>query len=102
MSLLGGSSLEPRPSSQEGDVWTGLAIGLSINILVFGFGVIFMAMSGAYALEPFLAAIGLTQLIYIVPMILVARSAGRVGRVKGLIIATSITLILNAACWSAY
>lgn len=42
---------------------------------------------------------GVTQLIYMVPAILVARRRGNVGRAKGLIIAASLAFLLNGSCF---
>ena len=41
--------------------------------------------------------IGVSQLIYMVPAILIARGTGRLGLAKGLAIGASITFLLNAA-----
>jgi hypothetical protein len=42
---------------------------------------------------------GVTQLIYMVPAILVARRRGNMGRAKGLIIAASLAFLLNGSCF---
>jgi hypothetical protein len=75
-------------------------VGLSVNAFAFLFCLVVGPLLGIYFLWTLLMALGLTQLVYIVPLILIARSNGRPGKVKGLIIAASITLLLNAACWS--
>jgi len=44
-------------------------------------------------------AFGVTQLLYMVPAILIARRRGRAGIAKGLIIAASVAFLLNASCF---
>ena len=48
----------------------------------------------------FVLAFGVTQLIYIIPAILIARRRGRMGIAKGLIIAASLAFLLNASCFA--
>ena len=99
MSLSGPQPEDPQRSPSR-DVLLGLALGLGINALVFVVG-LFSALSWAPAGWS-LIAIGVMQFIYIGPLILEARRSQRPGRVKGPIIAASITLLLNAACGSAF
>jgi hypothetical protein len=42
--------------------------------------------------------IGLSQLVYMIPVILIARRKGETETAKGLIIGASITFLLNATC----
>lgn len=42
--------------------------------------------------------IGISQLVYIIPAIVIANLKGETNIVKGLIIGASITFLLNAAC----
>jgi len=44
-------------------------------------------------------AIGLTQLVYMIPAIFIARAKGRPGLVKGLLIGTALTFLLNGLCF---
>ena len=41
---------------------------------------------------------GVSQLLYIIPAIVIYRRKGRPGVVKGLIIAAALTFLLNATC----
>ena len=41
---------------------------------------------------------GISQLLYIIPAIVIYRRRGRPGVVKGLIIAAAVTFLLNATC----
>jgi hypothetical protein len=45
-----------------------------------------------------LAVICLSQLAYVIPAIVVARRKGHENTVKGIIIAASVTALLNVAC----
>lgn len=42
---------------------------------------------------------GVSQFIYMLPAILIARRRGRTGLAKGLIIAASLAFLLNASCF---
>lgn len=45
------------------------------------------------------ALIGLSQLIYLIPALIIIRQRGRTAMFKGLIIGGAITFLLNAACF---
>jgi hypothetical protein len=101
MSLFGSQPTEPqRP--YRGDVWLGLGQGLGINCLVFVFGMI--VATSAFLFQTWILrivmAIGVTQFVYLGPLMLRAHRNHRPGKMAGLIIAASITLLLNAACAS--
>ena len=49
-----------------------------------------------------LIALGLTQLVYVIPAIIIYRRKGRPGIVKGLIIGAAITLLLNGTCTAMF
>jgi ABC-type Fe3+-siderophore transport system permease subunit len=42
--------------------------------------------------------VGLSQLVYMIPAILIARRKGETETAKGLIVGASITFLLNATC----
>ena len=46
-----------------------------------------------------LLLIGLSQLVYMVPAIVIARRRGRADLVQGLTIGLAATFLLNAGCW---
>ncbi len=77
-----------------------------------GHGVLFLITALAEGLAPKteelmllliqpLLYIGVSQLIYVGPGVWLANQQNRPGRVKGLVIAASLTALLNAACWSS-
>ncbi|TCP59293.1 hypothetical protein EV586_101509 [Tumebacillus sp. BK434] len=49
---------------------------------------------------PLLLLIGVTQLLYVIPLIIWARrDPQRVGTIPGVLTMAGITFLLNAACW---
>jgi hypothetical protein len=48
----------------------------------------------------FFLLLGVTQLVYMVPAIVIAYRTGRRDLGKGLVIGTAITFILSGACWA--
>ncbi len=42
---------------------------------------------------------GLAQLLYMVPAMLFARAKGYPGIMRGIVLVTAITFLLNAGCW---
>ncbi len=80
---------EPQ-QSQTNDIWRGVGIALLFHLVQIPLALLTLFMS--------LIFLGLTQLIYIIPAIIIYKRKGRPGVVKGLIIAAAITFLLNAAC----
>ena len=76
------------------DTWLGLGLCLLLHLLQ----VPMMRLSRSMALW----WIGVSQLVYIVPAILIAKRRGRPGIVKGLIVGASLTFLLNAACFGFF
>lgn len=75
-----------------------------ISALMFGIGFLIaeFAPQSQELLIFFLFAffgIGITQLLYVIPLALWARSKGRYDTMKGVIIAAVITLLLNGGCF---
>ena len=85
--------MEPDDRRSVRDTWLGLGLTFLLHLLQVP-----MAMIRAAFFIP-LWIIGLSQLLYIVPAILIARGRGRPGIVRGLIIGASLTFLLNAACF---
>jgi hypothetical protein len=46
--------------------------------------------------------IGVVQLAYIVPLYMHLKKNGQINTAKGLIIAASITVLLNVGCWTQF
>ena len=73
------------------DVWLGCGLSLLLHVLQIPMSVVSRTLS--------FALIGVSQLLYIVPAILIAKKVGRPGIAKGLIIGASLLFLLNAACF---
>jgi hypothetical protein len=72
------------------DVWRGIGLALLLHLIQVPLALLTTFIS--------LIFVGLSQLVYIIPAIVVYRREGRSGMVKGLIIVAAITFLLNAAC----
>ena len=81
----------PQPPDQE----SGLSL---VGGLVLPFPLLLVQIPLCYFLPVILPLVGLTQAIYIVPLVLVFRRAGRKKLALGLIISASLIFILNATC----
>jgi hypothetical protein len=87
----------------KGSIWAGLGLTLLFHFVVqvstlFILGTI---VTGERGLELSLLPvmyIGLSQLVYMIPAIWIARRKGETETAKGLIIGASLTFLLNAAC----
>jgi hypothetical protein len=74
-----------------------LILGIIVGSISISIGVI-----GSYAgtfLTWWFFGIGIAQLIYVIPAIIVLRRRGEFAVVKGLIIGAIITALLNGGCW---
>jgi len=81
----------------------GLGIALHLLLLVllvplqdFGKG---MTLSTGVVFLYLLWNPGFTQLVYQVPVYLVLRRKGKQGMARGIVIAASLTVLVNATCW---
>lgn len=83
----------------------GIAAGLTFVILMHGVFCVIMWLMGAifptvgYNLLGAFLFLGLTQLIYIFPVVLILRKQRKFAMMKGVIIAAVITALLNGGCW---
>ena len=89
---------------QKGSVWPGLGLSLLLHLFQIPIAIliliIFKGEEQLYVIFPPLF-IGVSQLIYMVPAIIIAAVKGKSQLVKGLIIGASIVFLLNAACMGA-
>lgn len=74
------------------DVFRGLGLALLLHLIQLP---LFFLTSGVT-----LAFVGVSQLVYIIPAILIARRKGRPDIGKGLIIGAAVTFLLNATCFA--
>lgn len=87
----------------RGSIWAGVGLTLLFHFVVqvcllFILGAIVTGERGLEVAFLPLIYIGLSQLVYMIPVILIARHKGETETAKGLIIGASITFLLNAAC----
>ena len=79
-----------KPAADKNDVWRGVGVALLLHLIQVPLMLVTAAIS--------LIFIGLSQLIYIIPAIVIYNRRNRPGVVKGLIIIAAITFLLNATC----
>jgi hypothetical protein len=72
---------------QKDRVWQGIALGFLLHLIQLPVALFTHGLS--------LLFIGLSQLIYFVPAIVIASQKGRTGIAKGLIIGASLTFLLG-------
>ena len=84
-----------------------LLIGLHIAAVILGSIVLFIHFSlvgkdnylTLLLFGPFLAGLGIAQLIYVIPAIFILRRRRNFTLVKGVIIGAVVTALLNGGCW---
>ncbi len=88
---------------QNGDVGKGVGLAFLLHLLqipmILVYATVFSRVDDYATITP-LPFIGLSQIVYMVPAILIARRKGKDDLMKGLIIGASITFLLNATCLS--
>jgi hypothetical protein len=93
----GSQKVESRKFTSS--VGSGLALVWSANLIHIAANFFLWASPlGIFAIKYF----GISQLLYVVPLALYARRKGKEGRLKGIIIAGSITFLLGALCFSSF
>ena len=79
-----------QPGGRQGDIWRGIGLGLLLQVIQIPLGVVTSLIS--------LIFIGVSQLLYIIPVIVIYGRKGRPGIVKGLAITAALIFMLNATC----
>lgn len=79
----------------------GLGVVLAMALNVVGALLTLFLLSVTASLAPLFVVlgIGLLQLVWLGPLALYFRHAGKIETVKGIAIIAGITFLLNAACW---
>ena len=86
---------EPQPIPPETNPYPlDWALGLGLLLLLH----LIQIPLAAVTLGLSLIALGLTQLAYVIPAVIIARRKGRPGIAKGLIIGAALTFLLNGTC----
>src|ERR1044071_2943409 len=91
----------PNEVTPQGSVWAGFGLSLLLHLFQIPIIILILAIykgeEQMYALFT-LMFIGVSQLLYMVPAIIIAAVKKRPHLVKGLILGASIVFLLNAAC----
>jgi hypothetical protein len=93
---------EPKPKFEGGNrdgVGIGLLIGIGLHIVAGGLILLAISLVDQEYSAGALVVCGLTQLIYLVPAMLIERSKQRPKIVRGIVLVAAITFLLNASCW---
>lgn len=83
----------------KGSLWAGLGLTLVFHIVALvAMYFIFVSSELGLMLELPMRFIGLSQLVYMIPAILIFRRRDAHETAKGLIVGASITFLLNSTC----
>jgi ABC-type Fe3+-siderophore transport system permease subunit len=87
----------------KGSLWAGVGVTLVLHLLVqvpafFLLGLIVPGEKGLDLAFIPLMYIGLSQLVYMIPAILILRRRGDTETARGLIVGAALTFLLNATC----
>ena len=85
--------MEPSEPRATRETWRGFGLAMLLHLLQLLLGKLFFVS---------MFFIGVTQLVYLIPAILVAKHHGRLGMVRGLVIGGALTFLLNAMCGAAF
>src|SRR5690349_2339869 len=90
-------------SKEEGHVLLGMLLCWLLNIVQLGIAALLLATGERTLPTVFIlvGTIGLLQFVYVVPIWRLFKQRGKVMTARGLPIAASVTVLLNAACWGA-
>jgi|GEM_PF-6793360 len=84
--------------TKDNSITEGFFMGVGVNLI--GAGIIFCSLLfglDVIAFIPFVF-IGVTQCLWMVPLILYARRNRKMERIKGLIIVIALTILINGSC----
>ena len=87
-------AFQPPTNPPSYDWLRGLGLLLLLHLIQIPFAVVTIGIS--------LIVLGLSQLVYVIPAIIISRRKGRPGIAKGLIIGAAITLLLNGTCTALF
>jgi hypothetical protein len=108
----------PAAPRRSGGLLPGLVLSVLLHVLQVPLGLVVGALlfalartaGGGEGLALYvsivagasLLLIGLSQLVYMVPAIVIARRRGRVELAQGLAIGLAVIFLLNAGCWGLF
>ena len=95
--------------SRTGGTGVGVLLGFLLQVLQYPLAFFIGYLSSQFGSSDFgrggyfgfvpLAFIGVSQLLYIIPAVLIAQARGRPGIARGLMIAAGVVFLLNSACF---
>ena len=88
-------------TAEKGHLGLGLVICWGCNILHLASSWVLIFIVPPVGMIVF-GGVGLVQLLYVVPLCLHFKKKGQPKVMKGLIIAASITALLNVGCWTQF
>jgi hypothetical protein len=93
------------PNQFDREVFIGIALTFGLHLAAVAVLVVIAVIGNneetLFAALFFLLLIGVSQLIYMIPAILITYRRGRRQVAKGLILGAAITFLLCGACWAA-
>lgn len=87
-------------SGEQGSIVAGLACCWGANVAQVILGFILLTTSTMLPVW-LIGGVGLIQLAYVIPLFRYFQRNGRTMSARGLVIAASVTALLNAACWGS-
>lgn len=92
--------------NEFGIIILGIVIVCGLHILVISISLIWSIIFDAFNIHIFdnvfvveFFAIGICQIIYIIPTIIILKRQNQIALMKGVIIGAVITALLNGGCW---
>jgi hypothetical protein len=88
-----------NPQQPGGSAWWGVGLTLLLHLLQFPIAILVnLVSSDPYAFIAPLIFFSITQLVYMIPALLIAHLTSKPHIVKGLLIGAGISMLLNASC----
>jgi hypothetical protein len=88
-------------TDEKGNLGLGMVICWGCNIAHLALGMFLISTMLPIGVVVF-GGIGIVQFAYIIPLYIHLKKTGQTNTVKGLIIAASITVLLNVGCWTRF
>jgi hypothetical protein len=88
-------------TNEKGNIWLGLIICWGCNTVHLALGWFLIVAVVPVGIVVF-GGMGLVQLAYVIPLCFHFKRKGQTNVMKGLIIAASVTALLNVGCWTQF
>ncbi|HEY1939319.1 MAG TPA: hypothetical protein VGJ33_15415 [Candidatus Angelobacter sp.] len=87
-------------SDDEGRIILGLLLCWGLNVAEIFVGI--LMLNSLIVGVAMIGGVGVLQLVYVLPLYFWFKKQGKTDTAKGMVIAASITALLNAACWGMF